>query len=322
MATPKLSVTVLNYNYARFLPECMDSILRQDYPNFEVIILDDRSKDDSVEVAKRYLSDPRVRLVVHEQNSGFTKSLIEGTEVLSTGEYVTVISADDYALRNDAFSIQLDLLEKHPSATYCFSAFDFIRPNGRSTHHSFPVETVLGSREALYEIIVCRGVWPPHSGTIIRTSSYRNVGGYRRDITMPLDLALWFDLAMEGGFVYAPQSLYAWRLHGNQMTTSKTRLNVREIAQVIREACAKGEQRGFDTQKLTHAAIGAHLGAFAVSEAFAGVPEVALTRWFASVMECPTESLTSRRLWSAAARAALGQNWFQSARSAVRWMKL
>src|SRR5207244_4000882 len=62
LTNPLLSVTVLNYNYARFLPGCLDSILRQSFQDFELIVIDDCSTDGSLEVIRPYLSDPRVRL--------------------------------------------------------------------------------------------------------------------------------------------------------------------------------------------------------------------------------------------------------------------
>src|SRR3954447_15199517 len=92
---PTLSVTVLNYNYGSYLPQCLDSILGQTFQDFELIVIDDCSTDNSVGVIQPYLADPRVRLVAHRKNVGYCGSLIEGTETHSSGELVTVISADD-----------------------------------------------------------------------------------------------------------------------------------------------------------------------------------------------------------------------------------
>src|SRR5579871_4931345 len=92
---PKLSVTVLNYNYGRYLGRCLDSILRQTMTDFEVIVIDDASTDNSLDVIRPYLADRRVRLVSHRQNRGYVASLVEGTEAESRGIYATTISADD-----------------------------------------------------------------------------------------------------------------------------------------------------------------------------------------------------------------------------------
>src|SRR3954463_5362111 len=111
MKQPALSVTVLNYNYAHYLPRCLDSILAQTFTDFEIVLIDDCSNDDSLEVIQPYLADPRVRFFPHAQNAGFAKSLIEGTEEHSRGEFLTVVSADDVILETNAFEKQIALLK-------------------------------------------------------------------------------------------------------------------------------------------------------------------------------------------------------------------
>ena len=129
---PLLSVTVLNYNYGRFLGQCLDEVLAQSYPHFEVIVVDDCSQDDSLRVVEPYLADPRVRLVAHTTNQGFTRSLIEATEEHSRGEFVMVISADDRTLRPDAFARQLALLIERPDVAWVHTAFErFDSASGR-----------------------------------------------------------------------------------------------------------------------------------------------------------------------------------------------
>src|SRR5690242_18034091 len=66
--TPTLSVTVLNYNYAHYLPQCLDSILSQTWTDFELTLINDCSTDNSLEIIKPYLADPRIKFVNHEVN--------------------------------------------------------------------------------------------------------------------------------------------------------------------------------------------------------------------------------------------------------------
>ena len=94
---PAVSVIVPNYNHARFLAERVESILRQTYQDFELILLDDCSQDDSRGVLERYGSDPRVRLEFNEANSGSPfKQWAKGVR-MSQGKYVWVAESDDYA---------------------------------------------------------------------------------------------------------------------------------------------------------------------------------------------------------------------------------
>ena len=94
---PKVSVVVPNYNHARFLPKRIESILRQTYQDFELILLDDCSTDDSRTILSQYASDPRVRLEFNQVNSGSTfKQWNKGVR-LAQGKYVWIAESDDYA---------------------------------------------------------------------------------------------------------------------------------------------------------------------------------------------------------------------------------
>ena len=317
--SPAISVVVLNYNYGRFLAECIRSILAQTSADFELIVIDDCSKDDSVDVVKPFLSDARVRLEAHQKNLGFTGSIIQGTEELSRGEFVIVVSADDLVMRNDAFETQLRLMRANPTAALCFSAYEFVKTGAdERTHRSHPAETVLERAEAFRSLVVAQGVWPLHSGTMVRKSAYDATEGYRRDIKYPLDLALWLDLLLVGGYAYTPLPLYGYREHGTQMSRGTARHNTRETAMVIREACEKGEALGLGTAKLAREAVASHLAAYAVHEAFSGNVGVARARFWAALMECPSETLTSRKLWIAGARAYLGERVYSVGRKVAR----
>ena len=93
---PMVSVIVPNYNYARFLDERMRSILSQTYQNFEIIILDDCSTDNSREVIEKYRSNPKVsQIVVNEKNSGGPFIQWDRGMRLAQGELIWIAEADD-----------------------------------------------------------------------------------------------------------------------------------------------------------------------------------------------------------------------------------
>lgn len=94
---PTVSIIVPNYNHARFLRQRLDSILAQTYPDFELILLDDASTDESREILREYASDPRVRLDVNELNSGSTFRQWNKGVRLARGKYVWIAESDDYA---------------------------------------------------------------------------------------------------------------------------------------------------------------------------------------------------------------------------------
>jgi len=95
--TPQVSVIVPNYNHAQYLEQRLDSVLNQTFDDFELIVLDDASSDDSLEVIKLYKDDPRIQLHLSAENSGnpfiqWNKGLI-----LARGRYVWIAESDDYA---------------------------------------------------------------------------------------------------------------------------------------------------------------------------------------------------------------------------------
>lgn len=94
----KVSVIMPNYNHAPYLKERMDSILAQDYPDFEVILLDDASTDNSITILNAYAKHPRVKtLVVNDTNSGNTFLQWQRGLALAEGDYIWIAESDDVA---------------------------------------------------------------------------------------------------------------------------------------------------------------------------------------------------------------------------------
>ena len=95
-AAPLVSVIIPNYNYARFLTERIDSVLSQTFQNFELIILDDCSTDNSREVIERYRSNPKVSHIIYNQsNTGSPFAQWEKGLSVARGKYIWVAEADD-----------------------------------------------------------------------------------------------------------------------------------------------------------------------------------------------------------------------------------
>src|SRR4051812_13944842 len=98
---PLASIIITSYNHASFINKAIQSAIRQDYKNLEVIISDNNSTDNTEEIVSQYLSDSRVKYFKNETNIGMLKNFRKATDLCS-GEYVTYISSDDY-LVNDSF---------------------------------------------------------------------------------------------------------------------------------------------------------------------------------------------------------------------------
>ena len=121
---PTLSVVVPNYNHAQYLQSCLLAILRQSVQPFEVIVLDDASIDNSVEVIRRIAAqNPLIRLVQNEKNIGVMPNVNKGLDI-SRGDYVFFGAADDEVYPG-LFEKSLNLLAQHPQAAFSCTIGDW-----------------------------------------------------------------------------------------------------------------------------------------------------------------------------------------------------
>ncbi len=132
-AAPMVSVVVPNYNYARYLKGRLDTILGQTYSDFELILLDDASTDESVDVLRRY-ADARVkggvRIVVNETNTGSPfKQWVKGIR-LARGKYVWIAEADDLA-DADFLSTCVAKAEEKETTALCYVGSCLLDANGK-----------------------------------------------------------------------------------------------------------------------------------------------------------------------------------------------
>lgn len=128
---PTLSVLVNNYNYARFIGEALEAILNQSYRPSEVIVVDDASIDNSVEIIQQFVKrDPIVHLVKNEKNMGIFYNLNKFFSIAS-GEYVYLAGSDDRVLPG-FFEKSMKLLARHPEAGVCSSLAYKIDEKGRN----------------------------------------------------------------------------------------------------------------------------------------------------------------------------------------------
>ena len=113
-----LSVIIPNYNNSKYLKRCLDSIINNTYSNLEIIIVDDASTDNSVDIINSY-KDKRIRLIKNKTNLGAGKSRNIGIK-LSKGSYITFIDSDDY-VDLDYFSYLISLTLKYDASIVCCS---------------------------------------------------------------------------------------------------------------------------------------------------------------------------------------------------------
>jgi len=127
---PKVSVLMPTYNIAEFLGKAIESILSQSFKDFEFVIVDDGSTDDSNRILAEYAKkDDRIRIIKNEQNKGIVYSLNRGLRECR-GEYVARMDADDIALR-DRLERQIAVMEADPNTIVLGAALSYIDRSGK-----------------------------------------------------------------------------------------------------------------------------------------------------------------------------------------------
>jgi glycosyltransferase involved in cell wall biosynthesis len=214
-----IDVIIPCYNYAQYLPQCVESVLAQAGPEIRVLIIDDASTDLSAEVASRLAQkDARISLICHQLNKGHIGTYNEGLERIC-GDYVLLLSADDYVLPG-AFQRAAALLDEHPNVGFVFGdAVILESESGKTlTVQAWPsdsdcvmtgLEFIAGSAS---ENVVFAAT------AMVRREYLARFGGYRADLPHCADMELWFRLAARGdvGYIASPEGVY--RRHRNNMS--------------------------------------------------------------------------------------------------------
>ena len=112
---PRISVIIPAYNAQTYLNKCVDSILNQSFKEFELIIVDDGSTDDTAKICDEYADRDRRVKVIHQKNGGVSRARNAGLAVAS-GELIAFVDADDYLVAN-AYEIMLGVMEKFNADT-------------------------------------------------------------------------------------------------------------------------------------------------------------------------------------------------------------
>jgi glycosyltransferase involved in cell wall biosynthesis len=196
-----VDIAIPCYQYGRFLRDCVTSVLTQEFRDVRVLIIDNASTDNSLEVAQQLAAeDPRVEVVAHRHNLGHHASFNEGID-WARSKYFMILCADDL-LAPGCLSRAVSFMEKHP---------DVHLTHGRalSISNDDPVPPIAQPTEANWQVWpgraflqgVCRAGGRPRirGGTVVvRTSVQKRVGYYRPELPYTDDLEIWLRFAIHG----------------------------------------------------------------------------------------------------------------------------
>ena len=217
----RVSVVVTCYKYGRFVAEAVDSLLGQTFSALEIIVIDDASPDNSADVLRaRYADNPRVRLVLHPTNMGHIRSYNEGLS-MARGEFMGVLAADDFCLRSDAVARQVAIFDAQPRVGFVYSAYAMVDEHSRPfrSFEPWPADYVRDGFDEFRELLFRNYV--PHSGTLVRRSCHDELGLYDTALPHAGDWDMWLRVASRFDVGYVAQPLYAYRVHGSNMSIKR-----------------------------------------------------------------------------------------------------
>lgn len=227
-----VSVVVASYNHARFLNKRMDSLINQTYKNIEIIVIDDCSTDNSVEVLKQYELHPKVKLVQREKNGGWVTVSNQGL-ALSQGEFVIFANCDDdcdYALIENL----VNAMRNKPSIAVSFSRSLMINENDTILADDYNDREFAFKRKCkndtliesslMLSFLIHSCVIPNLSAALFRKSLLNEIGNFSDAYKVCCDWDLFFRLAKKYDFFYLATPLNKFRQHSNTIRSStKTR---------------------------------------------------------------------------------------------------
>lgn len=211
-----LSVVVCNYNHAHYLSESLQAILSQSYRPLEVIVIDDASTDNSVDVIENFArKDPIVRLYRNEKNQGPLLSANRGLN-LAVGEYIYWGAADDRVYPN-FFEKSMGLLTQYPQAGLCSALLQLIGKDGEDRGW---VKSPVISRvpcflppEKALTTLTRYGFWFTGQTTICRRDAVlHETGGFVPDLYHHADQFVDMAVALRYGACFTPEVLATWRV--------------------------------------------------------------------------------------------------------------
>lgn len=217
---PKISCILPVYNCEKYLLQAINSILAQSFEDFELIIVDDGSTDDSGSIANDCATrDSRIQ-VINQPNQGIVSALNVAITA-SRGKYIARMDADDVSLPH-RFERQFSVMEAHPDIVILGCASDTIDGNG----------LISNKRETSEDLIIRQSVldsFPPsilqvlHPTTFIRTEILKSIGGYLDDYEFAEDYDLYLRIGAHGQIAEICEVLFQYRIHGNNISIRRLR---------------------------------------------------------------------------------------------------
>jgi len=214
----------------QYAKEALDSVLGQSFQDFEFIVINDGSTDNTAEILEHYARLDTRLVVVHQENRGLTAALNTGCR-LARGKYIARMDADDITVR-ERFRTQVHFLDRHSAVAVLGGAIKVIDPRGMSIGEwRYPVDDQQ-IKEMLHRTnCLC------HPAVMMRKDAFDAAKGYRKPFLHAEDYDLWLRMAERFEFANLPDVLLYYRIHAHQVSPRNLRQQV--FSALAAEAAAR-----------------------------------------------------------------------------------
>ena len=209
---PLITVYITNYNYGKFIKKAIDSVLNQTFKNFELIIIDDGSKDKSAKIIKQFQNKNKIK-VVFQKNKGLIVSNNLALR-MSNAKYIMRLDSDDW-LDPHALEIMVNILERNKKISLVFPDYYEVDKNGKIIgqvrRHDFKKVKLLDQ--------------PAHGAcTMIRKENLLDIGGYDEEFNCQDGYYLWLKFIKKYVVRNVNLPLFYYRQHQNSLTNNSKRI--------------------------------------------------------------------------------------------------
>ena len=218
---PLVSVVMSCYNSDRFIADAIKTVVKQTYKNWELIIVNDFSTDDSLRIIKKAITRfgiyEKVKVINHDKNCGCGTSLNDAISN-STGELVAVLDSDDALSLKDSIKIIVNVHLDHPEASLVYSDYWECNPGLKKikkfkTRQILDHETYLGTKIRISHF------------KVFKRSFYNKTPGVNRNLRQTVDKDLVLKLEEVGKLIHVPEELYLYRQRRDNLTKSVGKKN-------------------------------------------------------------------------------------------------
>ncbi len=206
---PHVSIVTPSFNQSRYVEQTMRSVLEQDHPRIEYLVIDGASKDESVDIIKKY--ERKLAYWVSEKDSGQAEAINKGL-ARAKGEIVAWLNSDDYHLPG-AVSAAVKVFESHPDVALIYGDMLAVDENGRTTN------IMKYGQLSLADLVCFQIIGQP--SVFFRRDALNKAGLLDTTFHFLLDHQLWIRIAMQGNILHVPQTWSAARYHAEAKNVAK-----------------------------------------------------------------------------------------------------